>query len=103
MKITEQPGENAFCMGCGAEGPMRRDKYMRPYWRCYLCGLTIFLRTTMSEAGFRVMQSIIRKMPAQYRKATYILATKLDRERGAAGESRDRKFSAGKSGAAERR
>jgi hypothetical protein len=34
------------------------------------------------------MQSIIRKMSTQYKKATYALTVKLDRERGAAGQAR---------------
>jgi hypothetical protein len=80
--------ETVLCPGCSAEGPLRRDKYQRPYWRCFLCGISIFLRTTASEAGFWVMQSIIRKMSTQYKKATYALTVKLDRERGAAGQAR---------------
>ena len=77
-----------YCPGCGAEGPLRKDKYKRPYWRCYLCGMSLFLRTTASEAGFWIMQSIIRKRHSEYRKAAYALAVKLDRERGVAGQAR---------------
>jgi hypothetical protein len=50
--------------------------------------MSLFLRTTASEAGFWIMQSIIRKMHTQYRKATYAMAVKLDREKGAAGQAR---------------
>jgi hypothetical protein len=89
-----------YCPGCGIDGPMKRDKYKRPYWRCYMCGLTIFLRTTAAEGGFWVLQSIIGKNQKAYRAAAHHMATKLNRE-GTSGipirdESRASKKSAAK-------
>ncbi len=72
---------SVLCPGCAVEGPLKRDKYKRPYWRCYLCGLSIFLRTDGAEAGFWLMQTIIKKNPKAYRAAALRIAQKGLKER----------------------
>ena len=64
-----------FCPGCGVAATLKLDKYKRPYWRCFMCGLSLFLRTDAAEAGFWLIQSIIRKNPKAYRAAVLRIAT----------------------------
>jgi len=56
------------CIGCGVEGRVALDKRGRPFWRCHLCGITLFLPTEVSQAGFMVFQKIAAKMKGQFRQ-----------------------------------
>lgn len=67
-------------------GPMKLDKYSRPYWRCYMCGFSVFLRTDAAEAGFRLIQSIIAKNPKRYRLAVMAIIAKKVKAQAAKGQ-----------------
>lgn len=60
--------ETFACMGCGIEGHIALDKRGRPFWRCHLCGITLFLPTEVAQAGFMVFQKIVAKMKGQFRQ-----------------------------------
>lgn len=76
---------SVLCPGCAVEGPLKRDKYQRPYWRCYMCGLSVFIRTDVAEGGFWLLQTIIKRNPKAYRAAAMKIAQRglKDRRRAA--------------------
>lgn len=67
-EAKKKTGPPCYCPGCVTLLPLRIDKNGNPYFRCQLCGLTIFMGTEFAQVSFLMLQSVIKKSPERWRE-----------------------------------
>jgi hypothetical protein len=69
QKPKSRIGKPVYCPGCLTVIPLRIDKHDKPYFRCQLCSLTIFMGSDFAQVSFLMLQQVIAKNPARWREA----------------------------------
>lgn len=65
-KQSDRTGRPCFCPGCLTVLPLRFDKHQRPYFRCQVCSLTIFMGTEFAQVAFLMWQGVIQQAPKRW-------------------------------------
>jgi len=55
---------DGWCLGCGAPSEARIDKKGRPYFKCRMCALTIFMASEVAVAGIAMARELVRSVGA---------------------------------------
>jgi hypothetical protein len=76
-------GAVTVCPCCAAPGRLKLDRHGRPFQRCTLCGLLVFLKTGTALAGWARLAAHVRANRAPWRVAVERdLAAGLDDQYG---------------------